>query len=131
MHLPSLPQLLHEPGWRRPWAWAWVAQILLVGFAALTPGDAAPTFSPSDKFDHLLAFCVLAATGVLALQHRRMSLLRVGAALLAYGGFIEIAQMQIPGRYGDWADLLADAVGVALGLGLTLTLRRFWPPISV
>jgi VanZ family protein len=37
-------------------------------------------------------------------------------ALLAFGGAIEIAQTFLPPREGDWWDLLADGVGIAIGL---------------
>ena len=127
MRLPTPPELLHEPRWRRTWAWLWAAQLLVVGIAALSPGEIAPTLSPSDKLDHLFAFAVLAATGVLALRRQASSLLVVAALLLAYGGFIELAQMHIPGRYGDWGDVLADALGVALGIGVVPLLRRHGP----
>lgn len=50
---------------------------------------------------------------------RRWPLLFV--VVLAYGGAIEIAQSYLPPREGDWLDLLADAVGISLGLLLA------WP----
>jgi VanZ family protein len=43
---------------------------------------------------------------------------------IAYGAFIEIVQTQIPSREGDWADLAADMVGVALGLAFVTAVRR-------
>lgn len=127
MHLPSAEALLHDPHWRRAWAWLWALQLLVVGVAALSPGDVAPTLSPSDKIDHLLAFAVLAATGMLAFRRQPSSLLVVAGALIAYGAGIELAQMHVPGRQGSFADLLADAAGVALGLGFVLLLRRHGP----
>ena len=42
-------------------------------------------------------------------------------AMLAYGAGIELAQWLVGWRFAEWADLAADAVGVALGWGL---LRR-------
>jgi VanZ family protein len=38
------------------------------------------------------------------------------AALLAYGGLIEILQSLTPYRSAEWADLLADGLGLAIGL---------------
>ena len=43
---------------------------------------------------------------------RRRVALWIG--LLAYGGAIEILQSQVPGRSGEWADLLADVTAHAL-----------------
>ena len=41
---------------------------------------------------------------------------RLVAVLLAYGIGIEIAQSFIPSRDADWHDVVADSVGIALGL---------------
>ena len=49
---------------------------------------------------------------------------RVGCALLAYGGLIEVMQAFTPSRVGEWPDLLADGVGIGLGLVLAAGLLR-------
>lgn len=122
----SLPSLFHDPAWRPRWAGMWVALMLVVAVAALSPGAAAPSMSPSDKLDHLLAFGALAVAGGLALHEGWRSALVVAASMVTYGGLIELAQTQVPGRFGDSADLLADTVGVALGLAAVRVLRRVW-----
>jgi VanZ family protein len=121
--------VLHSAAWRRRWAWLCAALVAVVGIAALTPGDAAPTLSASDKFDHLLAFAALAGAGALSVQPRWPSVMKVAVLMLAYGAFIELAQTQVPGRYGDLNDWFADAVGVCLGLALVRLLRWRWPPV--
>jgi VanZ family protein len=68
-----------------------------------------------DKSNHALAFAALAFTAVWALWPRRAWWV-LAAALLAYGGAIEIAQSLLPPRTAEWGDLLADGVGIALGL---------------
>ncbi len=47
-------------------------------------------------------------------------------ALLAYGVGIELAQSLLPPRSADWRDVLADALGIAVGLlaALPIALRR-------
>lgn len=100
--------------------------MLVVGSAALAPSDAAPTLSSLDKLDHLLAFAALAAAGGLALRAGWRAALVVAASMVAYGGFIELVQTQVPGRAADWADLLADSLGVVFGLVLVLALRSAW-----
>ena len=127
MSRPSfLHRLVHEPAWRPRWAVLWAGLMFFVAMAALSPGDAAPTLTPSDKLNHLLAFAALAAAGSLALRDRWHAALLVAGSMVAYGGFIELAQTQIPGRFADGADLLADGLGVALGLGTVHLLRRLW-----
>jgi VanZ family protein len=69
-----------------------------------------------DKLNHLLAFGTLAPCTMLALQGRRRRRLGSGLFLLAFGAFIEVVQTQIPGRSGEWGDLLADSLGIVLGL---------------
>ena len=49
------------------------------------------------------------------------------AGLLAYGALIEVLQSFTPNRSADWRDLVADAVGLALGWGagrLAQAMRR-------
>ena len=74
-----------------------------------------------DKSNHLLAFCALACTGLMAYPKRPAILL---ASLLAYGGMIEVLQSFTPDRMAEWADLLADALGLALGWGAWIPIGR-------
>jgi len=45
-------------------------------------------------------------------------------ALLAYGGAIEVIQLFVPGRSCEWGDLLADAIGISLGVLLAKGMTR-------
>ena len=126
MRFPCLHRMFHDPAWRARWGFLTGVLALVVGLAALAPGDVATALSPNDKLNHLLAFTALAASGGLALRSGWRATLIVAAGMLAYGGFIELAQTQVPGRLGEWADLLADSAGVVLGLVLVLALRQIW-----
>lgn len=123
MLLPSPHSLLHDPHPREAWKCIWLVLASMVGVAALTPGELAPGVTASDKVDHLLAFSALSATGLLALAPGRGNTLLTGASMLAYGVLIELLQTKVPGRCGDMQDALADAVGVALGIGMVIGLR--------
>ncbi len=118
MPLPALTQV--PPGFARPSFWA---LLLCVTVLSLLPTDYLPPqiFSLWDKAQHALAFAALAALGLQAYPHRRW---RVLAGLLVFGGLIELAQAATGWRYGEWADWLADAVGLALGLALAESLQR-------
>lgn len=75
--------------------------------------------SPSDKFQHIAAFTVLAGLGAWA--YRRTSLLRLAVGLSLFGAFIEVVQA-IPAlhRDSDVLDWIADTVAasiVLLGIG--------------
>ena len=115
--------LLHDPARRPMWRCLWAALFVVVGVAALTPGELAPVVTASDKIDHLLGFAALSATGVLAVSPGWRSALLASAGVLAYGVLIELLQTRVPGRHGDLQDAVADAVGVALGVTMMICLR--------
>ncbi|MFE8070523.1 VanZ family protein [Marinobacteraceae bacterium S3BR75-40.1] len=90
-------------------------------YLATTPLDYPIPSSSWDKLNHAMAFAVLA--GLLSLAHRALGPLRQGLALLGYGLLIEIWQAFLPLRECDLADLAADGVGLAVGLGV---MAMFW-----
>lgn len=87
---------------------------------SFTPGDGSGPTLGWDKTDHWAGFAALA----LALRPAwpRLRVLPSVALLLAWGAAIELIQTRIPGRDGSWGDLLADAVGLAVGLAVA----RWW-----
>ena len=92
------------------------ALALAVCWLAFSPAPPPAADTGWDKANHALAFAVLAVTAELAfwpLPRRRWV---TALGLLAFGGFIELVQAQIPERTGEWPDLLADGSGIALGL---------------
>ena len=94
----------------------WLLLALVIG-VTLSPIAYLPqqAFSLWDKAQHALGFAALGLSGGLAYPDR---LARLGAGLLLLGGAIELAQHATGWRYGDWADLLADVVGLVAGLML-------------
>ena len=68
-----------------------------------------------DKAQHALAFAVLTAWALWAWP---AVVGRTLLGMLAFGGAIELAQWATGWRFGEWADLLADGVGVMLGWAL-------------
>ena len=98
---------------------AWfVAALLLLGFALSITLCPVPhkvlDFTLSDKLAHALAFMgfMVIFSGLVRSEYWRF----VFVALLAYGGAIEVLQLGVPSRSAEWADLLADAVGLLAGL---------------
>lgn len=80
---------------------------------SLLPPDIPEPTTGWDKTNHLLAFGALAALGARGWPGRVWPLV---AALLAYGGLIEILQSLTSYRDASWLDLLADSVGIGVGL---------------
>ena len=72
-----------------------------------------PVFSIWDKAQHALAFATLGLLGLLAYSDRSRTKVLLGLLLL--GAAIEVAQWATGWRYGEWLDLLADTVGLAVG----------------
>ncbi|MDH4393480.1 MAG: VanZ family protein [Aquabacterium sp.] len=101
--------------------WRAVLGLLLavVTWLALTPAPPSQAGLLWDKLNHCAAFASLAVAGTLGFQRRWWA---VALGLLAYGGPIEVLQAFTPTRVGEWADLLADGIGIALGLGLAAAL---------
>ena len=97
---------------------------LLLGISLamfLTPGDDVPQGGPDDKVVHALIFVALAVAGRWAQVPWRT----LGLGLAAYAAVTEILQATLPiNRDGNLPDSLADAVGIGIGLLLSLTATR-------
>ncbi|HVI31815.1 VanZ family protein [Phenylobacterium sp.] len=80
----------------------------------------------SDKWEHAIAWFVLTASGLVLAPRRWRAIIAFGLLL---GAAVEVLQATLPsGRHGDWRDLLADGLGVALAVAMWLPLRRRLDP---
>ena len=84
--------------------------------------------APWDKLAHLTWFATLAGLLVLELRGSGMRIpLMVALACMALGAWDEWdewRQLALPGRSFGLDDLLADGVGIALGIFLACRVRR-------
>lgn len=99
----------------RAWQAALVLLLAVVLVLALAPAPPQQVNLGWDKLNHLAAFLTLACVACLALARARW---QIALGLLAYGGLIELLQSLTATRTAEWADLLADGVGISLGLGM-------------
>jgi len=111
------------------WRLAFALCLLTVFILALLP-DPDPRLSTGwDKGNHLLAFAALAFLGGAARLVRRPT---VALGLLGYGMLIELLQGLSGYRFAECADLLADGLGIGLGLAIHAALchvgRRIFQP---
>jgi VanZ family protein len=108
-----------RPGLRLAWLW-WVlgwAMVLYVTVSCLEPAHYVPNLHLWDKAEHSLAFFGMTAWFGGVVRSRRYPVLAL--LMLLLGGGIEIAQGSMGlGRDADIMDWVADAVGIALALGL-------------
>lgn len=100
--------------------------LLLVTDLALQPGLPTPPeiFGP-DKIEHIMAFFVLTALARMGWPRRAWT---SAILMFAYGVGIEIAQaMTTVGRNASAADVVADVIGISIGLTFAHLLSRHAP----
>ena len=117
---PAMPRfilnLCTAPERRVLWRALLAIFLIVISYLALSPAPP-PTLSTGwDKSNHALAFASLAFSSVWALWQRPRQWIWLVIALVGYGIAIEIAQSFLPPREADWHDVVADSIGIALGL---------------
>ena len=86
--------------------------------AALLLGDP----EMSDKLAHFIAYGALAGAGLLGLVRPFSRLLALPVCLVFYGIAMELAQGVVGQRAPEWADILANVVGIGAGSVAALSL---------
>jgi len=114
----------------RRWQIGGIFLLAVVLAAALVPADwflpteSDSSFFISDKWLHGITFTVLALW--FSGQYARHSYWRLITGLVAFGLLIEVTQRMVSYRTGDWMDLLADVLGVGLGMAIALAGTGGW-----
>lgn len=106
----------------RAWLALWGLALLVVAVGSLLPPSALPDAPRvSDKLVHVAMYFVLMAAAVQLFGSWR-ALLAAALGLVGFGLALEFAQGTLTTtRSFEWADALANALGVVLGLGLAAT----------
>jgi len=109
----------------RLWLVLWLLAIALVIALSLGPPLSLPQAPKyTDKIEHALAYCLLAAAAVQLFGSRR-ALAIAGLGLVLMGAGLEWAQgAYTDNRMQDPLDALANTLGVLLGLATALTPLR-------
>lgn len=109
----------------------WIAAILVVAaiivVSSLSPLAVLPDETGTDKLGHYLAYLVLAmlASGIVAPRRLPVAMLRC----FLLGVALEAAQaVMTDHRVAEWADLLANAAGVATAWLIAGGGRAGWAP---
>lgn len=99
-----------------------VTLLVAVLILSLLPAPDAPQLlSWQDKIEHFVLFAALTWLGLLAWAGRTLG---VAATILVYGVAMELAQSMTAYRVGDYLDWIADALGVAIAVGVFRRYRR-------
>lgn len=109
------------PRIRRVLSGAFYLASALVGLLSLVPNAAVPEMPVDDKTEHILAYAALGLLGGVA---SRRGIPRLVLGLGTYGAVLELLQAFSPGRSPEVADAVADIIGVCLGVGMAVVLRR-------
>jgi len=93
--------------------WAALASSYIL---AVLPQEDMPKLTPfGDKSNHFLAFSVLT---ILLLRAYRIRYRNAFAWMLLYGVFIEVSQLFTLNRSSEVLDVLADSIGIVMGIAL-------------
>lgn len=105
-----------DPGLRWAGRVLLITTLILVTDLALQPGHASRnTLLGPDKLEHIAAFFTLTVLARMAWP--RLHWIWAAIAMLAYGIGLEVVQaMDFVGRTASAYDVIADMIGIALGL---------------
>jgi VanZ family protein len=90
--------------------------LVVVLWLAFTPRPPPTLDTGWDKLNHALAFGALALSGRFGFPGARWRAFAVALGLLALGVLIEAVQSFLPARSSELYDVLADGVGIVVGL---------------
>ncbi|MEA3455520.1 MAG: VanZ family protein [Campylobacterota bacterium] len=101
----------------------WLALISSYLLAVL-PQENVPQLTPfNDKGNHFLAFAVLT---LLILHAYRVRYFTAFILMMLYGVLIEVSQLFAVNRHGELLDVLADTIGVVIGILLYWLIEKFY-----
>ena len=96
--------------------------LVSIEFLATTTQEIKPLAHTWDKANHFIAFMTLYI--LLSLAYKNLSIVVKILMLLAFGMQIEIVQSFIPGRDFSGFDVIADSVGIMIGIGAYLLYKK-------
>ena len=103
---------------------SWIISILLVSYYSLTPSLEFPVdFWNADKVYHFLSYGWLAILPIFGYAKKQRALI-ASVSMIFLGIGLEIGQIFVPGRTFSFLDILANSLGVFIGIGFGLYLKK-------
>jgi len=113
-----LKMMMHSNSFRL----ALLLSILVIEFLATTTIKIEVVSGIWDKANHFTAFFVLYI--LLSFAYSNLTIVQKFLLLIAYGLQIEIVQSFIDGRYFSLLDVVADSIGILLGIVFVVLLKK-------
>ncbi len=102
-------------------SWVFIAVLVVL---SLVPGDYRPHLEGATKeSEHVLAYAGTAGAFAFINPGLRRTMTIV-FLLTALGALLELGQLMVSGRNASFRDVIADAVGALIGVGLVVVGRR-------
>ncbi|MBD3808821.1 MAG: VanZ family protein, partial [Epsilonproteobacteria bacterium] len=95
--------------------------VVAIEYLATTTLEIKPIQNSWDKANHFIAFIILYVT--LSLGYPKLEVFKKVLILLTFGIQIEAVQYFLPNREFSLLDVLADGVGIIMGM---IVVRRLW-----
>lgn len=111
-------------GWRRLSLTVWIGAITGMTIFSLLPSLAPSGEFGLDKILHTVTFFSLALLPHAVFKQQKTAL-AAALSMIPLGCAIELAQVLIPGRYGDLWDAAANSAGVFVSLAFGARFRQF------
>jgi VanZ family protein len=98
--------------------------VAVIVVLSLVPGDYRPHLQgATNELEHVLAYAGTAGAFALVKRgFRRITIIVV--SLMTMGALLELAQLMVPGRNASFRDVIADALGALIGVGLAVVSRH-------
>lgn len=102
----------------------WIISIPIVAYYSLIPRLEFPVdFWNADKVYHFLAYGWLAILPVMGYSTKKRAMI-ASFSMIFLGIGLEIGQIYVPGRTFSFLDILANSVGVFIGMGFGFYLQK-------
>lgn len=109
--------------WTSAWRFALIASMALILWLSTSQLDHPVVTSTWDKANHAVAFIELILLARLGWP--RLPVIHSALIILGFGVLIEIIQAPLPYRSASLLDIVADAIGILIGLAIWwASLRR-------